>query len=138
MIKQDWNIAFKWYCIPAIVVSLLLFFVLLASANPIYIDYTDDEIADAIYLAEGGEKAKIPFGILSVKCDGYDECRQICLNTIRNNRKRFADYGYKEFDTYLEFLASRYAPINCENDPANLNKNWLRNVKFFLERNRKK
>jgi hypothetical protein len=94
--------------------------------------YTDEQIADAIYLAEGGAKAKVPFGILSVKCDGYDDCRQVCLNTIRNNRKRYADYGYKQYDTYLEFLASRYAPIGASNDPTNLNKNWLKNVKYFL------
>ncbi len=99
--------------------------------------WTNDQIADAIYLAEGGEKAKSPFGILSVKCEGYDHCRQICLNTIRNNRKRYEEWGHKKFDTYLQFLSSRYAPIGAENDPTNLNQYWLGNVKSFLEREAK-
>jgi len=97
-------------------------------------DYSDDQIANAIYLAEGGEKAKVPFGILSVECEGFDACRRVCLNTIRNNRKRYADYGYKDYDTYLEFLASRYAPLNADNDPQHLNKHWLKNVLYFLEK----
>jgi hypothetical protein len=95
--------------------------------------YPDQEIVNAIYKAEGGKKAKKPFGILSVECSGYDECRQICYNTVRNNRKRYADYGHKQYDTYLEFLSSRYAPVGASNDPSNLNKNWLKNVRYFLK-----
>jgi len=100
--------------------------------------YTDAEIADAIYLAEGGAKAKVPYGILSVKVKDEAEARQVCLNTIRNNRKRFADYGHKQYATYLEFLASRYCPVGASNDPSNLNKNWLKNVRYFLEKGEKK
>jgi len=93
-------------------------------------DYSDDQIANAIYLAEGGEKAKVPFGILSVECEGYDACRRVCLNTIRNNRKRYADYGYKDYDTFLEFLWHRYCPPEAHP----LNKHWLKNVLYFLEK----
>ena len=96
---------------------------------------TDDQIADAIWRAEGGAKAKKPYGILSVPCEGEQDCRQICLNTIRNNRKRFADYGYKQYDDFLSFLSSRYAPINCENDNGT-NQYWLKNVRFFLTKNK--
>lgn len=99
--------------------------------------HTDKEIVRAIFLAEGGEKAQYPYGIRSVSCSTQDECRQICLNTIRNNRKRYAKYGYKDYSTYLEFLASRYAPIGAGNDPKNLNKNWLNNVRYFLTRGEK-
>ncbi len=94
---------------------------------------SDEEIADAIYLAEGGARAKAPFGILSVKCEGYDDCRKICLNTIRNNRKRYAEYGYKQYKTFLEFLWHRYAPPEIHP----LNRFWLKNVVYFLERNKK-
>ncbi len=96
--------------------------------------YTDEQICDAIYLAEGGKKAKVPYGILSVKCANEQECRQVCLNTVKNNRKRYKNYGYKKYKSFLEFLASRYAPIGVKNDPNNLNKNWLRNVKYFLKK----
>lgn len=100
--------------------------------------YTDVQIADAIYLAEGGAKAKVPYGILSVKVKDEAEARQVCLNSIRNNRKRYADYGHKQYATYLEFLASRYCPIGAGNDPKGLNQNWLKNVKYFLEKGAKK
>ena len=96
--------------------------------------WSDTQIVNAIYLAEGGAATRYPFGILSVKCDGYDECRRICFNTVRNNRKRYSAWGRKKFDTYLEFLASRYAPVGVANDPRDLNKNWLKNVRYFLNR----
>lgn len=97
-------------------------------------DYTDSQIADAIYLAEGGSRAKVPYGILSVKVANEAEARKVCLNTIRNNRKRYAEYGYKKYPDYLSFLASRYCPVGASNDPRGLNKNWVKNVKYFLQR----
>jgi len=93
--------------------------------------FTIYEIADAIYWAENSKK--YPYGIKSVSCDTVAECRRICLNTIRNNIKRYNDYGYKEYDSYLEFLSSRYAPIGASNDPNNLNRNWIKNVLFYLQ-----
>ena len=101
-------------------------------------EYSDEQIVDAIYHAEGGTKAKKPFGILSVPCDGYDDCRKVCLNTVRNNRVRYKKWGYKKHPTYLAFLASRYAPTEgATNDPNNLNKNWLKNVEAILEGNKR-
>lgn len=135
--KKTENLRFFWILI--LITSLFLiffsFFVIVAESQASEAsEYTDDQIVEAIYYAEGAEKAVKPFGILSVPCYGYADCRQICLNTVRNNRKRYAQYGYKQFDTYLEFLASRYAPIGASNDPKNLNQNWLKNVKSILKR----
>ena len=101
--------------------------VMIAGAEEIDID----KYVDAIYWAEGGRNAKKPFGILSVKCDGYDDCRKICYNTVRNNIKRWNDAGRKT--DYLTFLANRYAPVGVANDPTGLNKNWYKNVKWFYE-----
>jgi len=89
-----------------------------------------DLLIQAIYSAEGGERSEYPFGIRSVKCEGYADCRKVCLNTIRNNIKRWHDSGTA--DDYLTFLARRYAPIGVANDPKGLNANWLRNVRWFL------
>lgn len=115
------------------VILIIVMLACLATCSKSFaMDYTDAQVADAIYHAEGGENAKKPFGILSVSCNGYEECRRICLNTVRNNRKRFSEYGHKRYPDYLSFLASRYAPIGAENDPTNLNKNWIKNVKHFL------
>lgn len=110
---------------------LLLILLSIARCAPAAeIDVT--KLADAIYKAEGGEKAKKPFGILSVPCDGYEDCRRICENTIRNNLRRFANYGHKTHPDFLSFLASRYAPVSAHP----LNKNWLKNVNYFLEKSK--
>jgi len=96
--------------------------------NALY--FSDNELADAIYKTEGGDKAKVPYGILSIKVGSVQEARRICLNTIRNNRIRFANQD--KFTDYIEFLGSRYCPVGADNDPQGLNKNWVKNVKYFL------
>lgn len=97
-----------------------------------FADYTDDEYVQAIYQAEGS-KATYAYGIRSVKYKDIAEARQICYNTVKNNRKRYAEYGYKDYDSYISFLASRYCPVGADNDPKGLNKNWIKNVTYFLE-----
>ena len=95
--------------------------------------YTDTQILWAIFYAEGGYKVKYLFGIRSVKYKDFEDAKRICLKTIQNNRKRYVDYGYKQYSDFLSFLASRYAPTkNCDNDPKGLNKFWLRNVQYYL------
>ena len=97
-------------------------------------DEIDDiRLCNAIYKAEGGSSATYLYGIRSVRYGSEQEARRICLNTIRNNHKRYADYGHKKHDTYLEFLASRYCPLNAKNDPTGLNKNWIKNVRYFYK-----
>lgn len=90
-----------------------------------------EKIADAIYKAEGGARAKKPYGILSVKVTNKAEARRVALNTIKNNYKRWQEAGKP--GGYLEFLAGKYAPLNVANDPKSLNKNWLKNVKSGLK-----
>ena len=97
--------------------------------------WTDTQIANAIYKAENS--VKYPYGIKSIDTKGdKDYARRICLNTIKNNRKRFSDYGYKQYNTYLEFLASRYCPVGCEDDNGT-NQYWLSNVLYFLNKDSK-
>ena len=91
-------------------------------------DWSDIEIADAIYLAEGGAKAKVPYGILSVKVRDEAEARQVCLNTIRNAKRRYEKTN-KEID-FITFLGLTYCPPNAHS----LNKNWVKNVTFYLKR----
>jgi len=94
------------------------------------VGYVDEEIADAIYLAEGGDRANYLYGIRSVTYSDEADARRICLNTIRNNRIRFTKQT--KYNDYLEFLASRYCPINSDNDTGT-NKYWLKNVTYFLK-----
>ena len=103
-------------------------------------EYSDEEICNAIWYAEGGEKTKYPYGIKSVKCEGENECRKICFNTVRNNRERFKIYRLAIFrkngissrpKDYIRFLASRYCPpseYQCEN--------WEKNVRYILKKNK--
>lgn len=89
-----------------------------------------NRIVDAIYVIEGGQNAVRPFGIMSVKCEGYSDCRQIAFNTVRNNHRRWIDAG--EPGDFLEYLRNKYAPIDAENDPRGMNKNWLPNLRSRL------
>lgn len=98
------------------------------AATPIDEGYAN-KIADAIYIVEGGAKAKVPYGILSVKTN---DPRRICLNTIRNNYLRWQNAGSP--DDYLLFLSNRYAPIGASNDPKGLNNNWLKNLRKILSK----
>lgn len=104
----------------------------MASAKELMAGYTINQYVQAIYRAEGGDKAQYPYGIRSVNCETKEECKKICARTVKNNYVRFNDYGYREFQCFLDFLASRYAPIKSENDPKGLNKNWQKNVRYFL------
>ena len=86
-----------------------------------------ERIADAIYRAEGGPAAKVPYGILSVPVRNEQEARKVCLNTIRNNWQRWTDAGRP--GDFIDFLGNRYCPPSA--DPVG-NRNWRRNVKSFL------
>lgn len=129
MINKNYQ-QFKFYTITAIILNiiLLLCFCLTARAE----EYTDEQIVNAIYKAEGGIKAEYPYGIRSIQCDTVQECKQICLNTVRNQRKRHSSHNCGL--SFLECLAKRYCPVNADNDPKGLNKHWLKNVMYWLER----
>lgn len=92
--------------------------------------FTDEQIVKAIFKTEGGFNTRFPYGIKSVKCSGIKECRQVCMNTVRNNRKRFAKQT--EYTDFIEFLGDRYCPKSV--DPIG-NVNWKKNVMFFLKQN---
>lgn len=109
---------------------ILLVFLLIAIPLCFAEVYSDIEIVNAIYQAEGGANAQYLYGIRSIKYDTPREARQICLNTVQNQRRRHSAHicGI----SYLECLAKRYCPSGAGNDPQGLNKNWLGNVRYFL------
>lgn len=90
----------------------------------------NNKLANAIYKAEGGSKATWLYGIRSVKYKNKAEAHQICLNTIRNQRRRHSKHDCGK--TYLVCLRDRYCPLQAKNDPLGLNSHWLKNVKYFL------
>ena len=87
-------------------------------------EYSKEEICSVVYVIEGKEKARQPFGIETIECETYEKCEQICLNTIRNNKVRFKNQT--EEKDFLTFLAKRYCPPNW--------KAWLNNLNFYLEK----
>lgn len=117
----DWLVKLKKFLTFTPVIFFLLTSTAFAQLCPAY---TDEQIAQAIYKAEGGEKTKFPYGIRSVKCSGETECRKVCLNSIRNARKRWIRSGKKE--DFIVFMGRRYSP-------PKQNPNWVSNVRFFLE-----
>ena len=112
---------------------ILSLYILLLSATACQA-YSNEQIVNAIFKAEGGYKATYLYGIRSISYQNEAEARRICFNTVRNNRKRFANQTiHKE---YLNFLASRYCPVGAKNDPNNLNQHWIGNVRYFLEKDK--
>jgi len=125
--QQDAGIILMW-CI-GLSALLVLIFACTAHAEE---DFEPVMICNAIFHAEGGAKAQYLYGIRSVHYADFKEARQICLNTVRNNRKRWVKAG-KPGD-FLSFLAGKYCPLSDPRDVKGLNKNWLKNVKFWLNK----
>ena len=113
-------------------VLLKVFLFLFLFSAPLLAQPDFDKMCDAVYRTEGGAKTKHPFGVLSVPCSGYEECRKITLNSLRNSWSRYQKTDMKiPFD---EFFQKRWSPVGAENDPNGLNKNWLSNFRFFMSR----
>lgn len=80
-------------------------------------------IVRAIYLAEGGDKARVPYGILSVKVRSKDHAKQVCERTVINSHARWVQSGKRE--SFIKYLGSTYCPKSS--DPVG-HENWVRNV----------
>lgn len=108
--------------------KIILIFVLACGAShAATLSINDCEIISrAIYKLEGGEKAKSPYGILSVKVSNKEEAHKICLKTISNNFVRWQKSGEKD---YFNFLACKYCPPSV--DPKG-NFNWKKNIHLIL------
>ena len=92
--------------------------------------WTDQAIVEAIGKAENS--IKYPYGIKSIDTKGNIEyARKICLNSVINGRKRWIKAG-KPCDL-IEYISRRYCPINAPDDNGT-NKYWVKNVKYFLNK----
>lgn len=108
--------------------SILLGLILFTAAPLCGATLNRGRLADAIYLAEGGPRAKVPYGVLTVKVRNAAEARQVCLHVI--------DVAWQDYSalrvppcSFINFLADRYCP------PADSigNRNWKHNVSYFYE-----
>lgn len=107
----------------ALFIVFNLIFVSTAKATEINIE----KLATAIYHAEGGAKTRYPYGIL--KKYKVTTPRQACINTIKHALR---DWDGKS--DFIIFLGNRYCPVGAANDPTGLNKNWVKNVRYFYAR----
>lgn len=137
---QSYRIAEKAAYIGSIIIVIISIICLLSGCYDVKPalaeeNWSNEQIVNAVYLAEGGAKAQYAYGIRSIPYKTIAEARQICFNTVRNQRKRHAKHDCKL--TYLQCLARRYCPIKADNDPKGLNSHWLKNVIYFLKKERR-
>lgn len=111
-----------------VIMALVMICTIASKVSAAVIDYTADQIANAIYHAEGGANTRHPYGILAQY--KHTTPRQACINTIKHAKKDWNGQG-----DFIVFLGNRYCPVGAKNDPTGLNKNWIKNVKYFLAKN---
>jgi len=116
--------------IASILLCGVILFLCVGTAGADIID--TGRLADAIYMAEGGTKTRHPYGIL--KKYKTTTPRQACINTIKSALRRY-EKSDKSVD-FISFLSKTYCPIGASNDPMGLNKNWVKNVYYFYNRNK--
>lgn len=102
-------------------ICALLVLVWQRKAEALTIPWTVEQIANAIYKAEGGAKTLHPYGILSHY--KHTTPRQACINTINHALKDWNGNG-----DFIVFLGARYCPPTAHP----LNRNWVKNVHYFL------
>jgi len=93
-------------------------------------NYSDEQIVNAIFYAEGGHKAQYLYGIRSIKYKDIAEARRICFNSVRNGRARWIKAD-KPYDL-VTHIGMRYCPPKVHP----LNSNWVKNVKNILRRSK--
>jgi hypothetical protein len=110
--------------------KMMIVFLLMLFAGSAWAAIDPEKMCDAIYIAEGGAKTKYPYGIL--KKYKVTTPRQACINTVNHALRDWDGSG-----DFIVFLGSRYCPVGAANDPKGLNKNWVKNVRYYYERSEK-
>ena len=99
----------------------------------------------AIRKTENGGEGK-EFGVLSVSAPNYEDQLRVCCQTVRHrliaydmDDQSLVSYTAPNGDivviyspAFITYLASIYAPSGANNDPNSLNRNWSRNVSWWL------
>lgn len=131
MFDYDYMEALRHYLTMFFIATLVLILVLVGfavvKAEETWTAYSNEQIVEAIRQTENSEK--YPYGIKSIDTKGDKEyAKQICLNSVRNGRKRWIAAG-KPYDLII-FIGLRYCPPKAHK----LNSNWVRLVKYFLRK----
>lgn len=132
---RQWRISgkrcnFGTYCRTLEALGYRILFALLlltGTASASQREYSTVEVADAIFMAEGGTNAAYWYGIRSVKYRDLADAQKICMRTIRHSRTKWIKAG-KPGD-FIAWLGRTYCPISA----AAVNKHWVRNVHWFID-----
>ena len=85
----------------------------------------------AIRKVENGRQGR-EFGVLKPEAMRYENGDPV--KSFETQAKWAAGTIKKRYNGDLEEFANRWAPIGAENDPTNLNKNWVKNIKFYMNK----
>jgi hypothetical protein len=88
-----------------------------------------NKIVDIIYIIEGSDKTKYPYGIKSISTRNKEHARQICYNTVRNNYVRWKSSSSEK--DFITFLGDRYCPKEADKKG---NEHWIKNLKYYLSK----
>lgn len=95
--------------------------------------YTNEEICEAIFNAEGGEKSAKPYGLIYSDCETRAECYKVCVTTIKVYRRRFAKLNRRENPDFIKYVSRTWAPLQAGNDPQGLNQYHEKNLRWFIK-----
>ena len=101
-----------------------------AARNGVTSDF-DLRLLFAIRQAERGRRG-LEFGIMTPRANSLDLQAAHCACTLKAQHKRHEAHACGL--DFVACLAARYCPIGADNDPDGLNKNWLRLVRYFMQK----
>lgn len=113
-----------WRWFPVLIAVLLMVSSSHAAPPPGFAE----KMADAIYIAEGGAKTRFPYGVKSIKTRNAAHARQITINSINNNWRRWEQAAKP--GEFITFMATRWCPPSA--DPQG-HKNWIKNVNRLMK-----
>lgn len=105
---------------------VVLFMVATLHANEVNLP----KLVDAIYIAEGGSKASVPYGMLKYKGMTKLQLTPKCLACVTKYHRLWKEQGSK--GEFIDYLGSHYAPTSGKGVTqyaAKINKNWPKVVK---------
>jgi hypothetical protein len=102
--------------------------ILLLSTNLAVLTPTDvTNLSHAIYVTEGANHTRHPYGIMSVRVSSVEEAKQVCERTIVH---QFDNWQRSpKTNNFVQFLGDKYCPP--ADDPVG-NRNWKRNVTWII------
>lgn len=105
--------------------------VILQVANSYGLTSEQTKLLFAIRRAENGSQGR-EFGVLVPEAMRFANDPDP-LKSLATQAMWAAGTIKKRYNGDLEDFASRWAPVGAKNDPTNLNANWVKNVKSFME-----